>query len=112
MRAKSRSWARRARRNHWSIEMLPKREVESRELGDMGGFDMDVEGENTQVSVSKKIKIASLTVAGRHVNMLVQTSTMAMLVNAPHPRKEVYGHLRGELLEPLLVRARRSRERA
>ena len=71
-----------------------KREVESKELGDMGGFDMDVEGDNTPVSVSKKIKIASLTVAGRHVNMLVQTS-MAMLVTAPHPRKEVYGHLRG-----------------
>ena len=46
-----------------------KREVESRELGDMGGFDMDVEGENTQTSVSKKIKIASLTVAGRHANI-------------------------------------------
>ena len=35
-----------------------KREVESRELGDKGRFDMDVGGENPEVSVPKKRMIA------------------------------------------------------
>ena len=43
---------------------------------------MDVEGESPEVSVSKKSKIASLTIAARRANVLMQTAMMAMLVNA------------------------------
>ena len=41
----------------------------------------------------KKCRIASLTIAGRHVNVLVQTAMMAMLLSATLPSGEVYGHV-------------------
>ena len=66
-----------------------KREVESRELGDKGRFDMDVEGENPEVSVPKKRMIASLTIAGNWVNALIYTAMMAISVNATLPSGEV-----------------------
>ena len=59
--------------------------------------------ESTEVSVLKKSRKASLTIAGRHVNEVVQTAMMAMLVNATLPSGEVHGHLSGGLLDPLLV---------
>ena len=37
-----------------------KREIESKEIGDMGAFDMDVGGESPEVSVPKKSRIPSL----------------------------------------------------
>ena len=39
--------------------------IESKELGDLGAFDMDVEGVSPEVSVPKRDRIASLTVAGQ-----------------------------------------------
>ena len=51
-----------------------KREIESRELEDMGAFDMDVEGICPEVSVPKKSRIASLTIAGKWVNALMHTA--------------------------------------
>ena len=48
-----------------------KREVESTELGDMGTCVMDVKGENPEVSVPKRSRIASLTIAGKGVNVLM-----------------------------------------
>ena len=72
---------------------------------------MDVEGESPEVSVSKKSKIASLTIAARRANVLMQTAMMAMLVNAKLPSEEVYGHLSGELLDPLHVHEGREKER-
>ena len=44
---------------------------------------MDVEGENPEVSVPKKSRIASLT--DKWLNVLVETAMIAMLVNATHP---------------------------
>ena len=88
-----------------------KREIESDELGDMGAFDMDVEGDNPEVSVPKKGRIASLTIAGKCVNVSMQTAMMALLVNATLPNGEVYGHLRGELLDPLFVHEGREKAR-
>ena len=46
-----------------------KREFESRELGTWEPCDMDVEEENPKVSVPKS-RIASLTIAGKLVNVL------------------------------------------
>ena len=90
--------------------VLPNESIESRELGDMGAFDMDVEGVSPEVSVPKKSRIASLTIAGKWVNVLMQTAMMAMLVNATLPSEDIYGHPSGKLLHPLAC-ARRSRER-
>ena len=85
-----------------------KREIESRELGDMSAFDMDVEGVSPEVSVPKKSRIAPLTIAGKWVNVLMQTAMMVMLVV---PSGGIYGQLSGELLDPLLVQEGRERER-
>ena len=41
-----------------------KREIESRELGAMGAFDMDIEVDNPEVRVPRKSRMASLTIAG------------------------------------------------
>ena len=41
----------------------------------MGAFDMDVEGVSPEVSVPKKSRIASLTIAGKWVNALMHTAT-------------------------------------
>ena len=72
---------------------------------------MDVEGESLEVSVSKRNKIASLPSAGRRVNVLMQTAMMATLVSATLLGGEVYEHLSGELLDPLLVHEGREKER-
>ena len=51
--------------------------------------------------VPKKSRIASLSIVGQWAHTLMQTAVMAMLVNATLPSGEVYGHLSGELLDPL-----------
>ena len=60
------------------------REVESRDFG-LGAFDKDVDGASTALSVSKKSRTRSPTIAGRRVNVLMQTGMMAMLVTATLP---------------------------
>ena len=90
-----------------------KREVDSRGLGDMGTFDMDAKGENPEVSVPKKSRMASLTIARKWANVLMQTAMTAMLVNGTVPRGDVYGvygQVSGELLDPLLAPEGREKE--
>ena len=87
-----------------------KREIESRGLGDIGAFDMDVERVNPEVSVPKKSRIASLTIAGKFMNVLMQKAMMAMLVNATLPGGEVCRRFSGELPDPLLVLEGREKE--
>ena len=76
----------------------------------MGAFDMDVERVNPEVSVPKKSRIASLTIAGKWMNVLMQKAMMAMLVNATLPGGEVCRHFSGELPDPLLVQEGREKE--
>ena len=77
----------------------------------MGASDMDVEGVSPEVSVPKKSNIASLTIAGARVDVWMQTAMMAMLVKATLLTGDTYGHLSGEVLDPLLVQEGHERER-
>ena len=70
----------------------------------MVAFDTDVEGVSPEVSLPKKCRMASLTITGTWVNVLMQTAMMDMLVNATLPRGDIYGHLGSTAC------ARRSRE--
>ena len=44
----------------------------------MGAFDMDVEGDNPEVSVPKKSRTASLTIPGKWGHVRIQTAMMHM----------------------------------
>ena len=72
---------------------------------------MDVKGESPEVSVPKKGRIAPLTITGRWVNVLMQTTMVAILVSATLPSGEVYGHPRGELPDPCSYTTGRAKER-
>ena len=93
------------------VSSASKRGVESRELGEKGAFDMDVEGVSPEVCVPKKSRMASLTVAGKWANVLMQTAMMARQAIATLLSGDIYGHLSDELLDPLLVQEGRERER-
>ena len=66
--------------------VLPVERSNQESLVDMGAFDKDVDGASTALSVSKKNRVTSLTIAGRRVNLLVSNDGLV-----------------GKLLDPLLV---------
>ena len=62
------------------------------------------------MSESKKSRVASITIDGKWVNVVVQTAMITMLVHATVPTGDIYDHLSGELLDPQLVQDGRESE--
>ena len=86
-----------------------------RELGDHAGMDVvdDWQDLSDRMRAAKKPKVRALwTVGGLAVNILQQTVVAMMLISSVLPGKPVYGHLSGELLDPVQVQEGRDKERA
>ena len=84
-----------------------KTENATQDLGETPVVEMDTH----QPVEAKRRKVGALAVSGRRVSVLQNFMVCALLVGATMLNGDVYGHLSGELLDPLLVHEGREKER-
>ena len=83
------------------IECFQARDRIKRSWGH-GAFDMVCRWRRPRSERVRGSRMASLIIAGKWLNVMMQTTLLAMSANATLPRGEVCGHLSDEL-DPLLV---------